>query len=332
MKAGFHIWSIDADSVVLHDFIDSTLKFTLEPLKADVLLALNEPRRLETAANIGKRLPKLSLSLLYLRNTLGARLFLEALDTKLKENPYWTDQDAMEKVVADESLVTITGLGLSKDDLYPSMNMGGGFESSSNGPLSTKGTLLQSDRSDSKERDVGSVVHLADENDKGSKSQKFGFALGNFFSLRRSSTSSSLSSTDNNERHPDKKASRRGFISYSKKENDPKDSPLLETSPATRLHLLDQQEFINGAMVLRDSGSSTGRSGSRRRILHVGQGVDQEKVLRSKGYWFIDTQGRCLVDTGSTSVSAGSAGRSGTSFGVQEEEADGSDLGQESSA
>ena len=270
MNAGFHVWSLDADSVVLDDFIERTLKFTAEPIKADVMLGLNEPHRLETAANVGKRVPKLNMGIMYLRNTLGSRHFLENIQKRLDENSGLVDQDAMEKVVLDESLVTITGLGLSKDDLYPSMNMGGSSVIEK-GPLSAKGTHLQEDIN-KHEGDIGSVAQLAHPESQGPSTPKDSFSkynLGKLFSLGGSQET----------------------LDYGSKKGQSKDlsALLLPDSAVTRIHLLDQLEFLNGAL-LKESRPS--RSGPK--ILHIGKGLDQEKVLRAKGYWFIDTQGRCI--------------------------------------
>jgi hypothetical protein len=283
MNAGFHIWSIDADSVVLDDFVERTLKFTAEPIKADVMLALNEPHRLETAANIGKRIPKLNMGILYLRNTLGSRHFLVNIQKKLEENSGLVDQDAMEKVVGDESLVTITGLGLSKDDLYPSMHMGGGGLS---GPLSPRGTRLQVGRQSQQEE--GDITQLTKDSlsqqGSPSSSSTSRYSLGKLLSaLHRRPVSSSEEGSSYHS----------SSTSSSDKSNSEDSSPLLPDSALTRIHLLDQLEFLNGAL-LKESLPGGGRSSSPK-ILHVGKGLlDPEKVLRSKGFWFIDTQGRCI--------------------------------------
>ena len=234
INAGFHVWSLDADTIVTGDFEERGRKYAADPYRADVMLSMNEPERIESALNIGKRIPSLDMGILYLRNTAGAKSFLESLQQKLDKHSGIDDAEAMEKVVNDESLVFVTGMGLSKDDLYPSS----GLADDTNSKETTKEEI--------------SPPPIQSSPNHG---------LSSLFSLRSPRTILDAMEADRDKR--------------------------------TRLHILDQLEYVSGKLYFDHSSAiPTGFHGYR--IIHASGQEDSEKSLRSKGHWFVDTKGQCI--------------------------------------
>lgn len=118
LNAGFHVWALDADTVVLGNFLEEAVKFVKEPYQADVMVAMDERAQIHSPSgeSQGKNnLPALDSGTLYLRNTVGTKRFLEKLQKSRLD-----EKAALNARAQDSRSVLITGFGTSGDHLYPS--------------------------------------------------------------------------------------------------------------------------------------------------------------------------------------------------------------------
>ena len=92
---GVNLWTLDGDTVVVQDFTN-----VIED-DADIHVSIDEGQLINVAVS-AYPVPNVCTGMMYIKNTVGARLFLDMIEEKLKQYGWMEDQEAVNKILKEE--------------------------------------------------------------------------------------------------------------------------------------------------------------------------------------------------------------------------------------
>jgi hypothetical protein len=110
VNAGFNVWYLDADMVVMREFRSKADEYKKEPFKADIILSVANAENIPPTLDV-HQIPSTNAGIMYFRTTEKSKQFLEDTIKELENNEEQDDQDALRVLVNKSKKIQWTGIG-----------------------------------------------------------------------------------------------------------------------------------------------------------------------------------------------------------------------------